>query len=290
MQIHGLVSGDERIGALAIQSDDLSETALQLIINLISAALQRAAATEAAVEANAISRNQELRRALVDAFAHNLKTPLTSIKASASALLRRSNAVNAETRELLTVVDEETDRLIRLIGDSLELVRVGERVEPRRERLPVLQPIRAALTELQRNTEGRQITLVVADPELAMAADPHLIQIVVAQLVDNALKYSPPDTPVEIEAFEKSGHVHIAVRNEGTSLDDDERERIFDKFYRGRKIRGRIEGTGMGLAIARTIVESHGGEIEARNDSAGRIIFEFSLPSALDTVLEDVTI
>ena len=107
--VYPLISGDHRIGALAIQSEDLSETAAHLTISLISVAMERAAATERAVEANAISRNQELRRAMVDAFAHNLKTPLTSIKASASALLRRSSAMNEETRELLTVVDEETD-------------------------------------------------------------------------------------------------------------------------------------------------------------------------------------
>ncbi len=290
ISVYPLTSGDHRIGSLAIQSEDLSVTAAQLTISLISVALERAAATEKAVEANAISRNQELRRAMVDAFAHNLKTPLTSIKACATALLRRSSGVNEDTRELLTVVDEETDRLIRLIGDSLELVRVGERVTPKRELIPVEQPIRAALTDLERNVEGRTIKTALPEAPLSVAADPHLIQIVMTQLLDNALKYSPPDSPIEIEVFTAGGYATIAVRNEGAVLGDDERERIFDKFYRGRESRGRIEGTGMGLAIARTIVESHGGEIEARNDPQGRIVFEFSLPVAPDTVMEDVTI
>ena len=294
ISIYPLTSGDHRIGALAIQSDDLSDNAAQLTISLISVALERAAATERAVEASAISRNQELRRAMVDAFAHNLKTPLTSIKASASALLGRSSTlntgVNEETRELLTVVDEETDRLIRLIGDSLELVRVGERVTPARELIPVKQPILAALADLQRNVEGREITTNLPETPLSVAADPHLIQIVITQLLDNALKYSPPDSPIEIQAQAVDGHATIAVRNQGPAIDDDERERVFDKFYRGRQNRGRIEGTGMGLAIARTIVESHGGEIEARNDAQGRIVFEFSLPLAPDTVMENVTL
>jgi two-component system sensor histidine kinase KdpD len=290
ISIYPLNSGDRRIGSLAIQSDDLSETASQLTINLISVALERASATEKAVEASAISRNQELRRALVDAFAHNLKTPLTSIKACASALLRRSSGVNEETRELLTVVDEETDRLIRLIGDSLELVRVGDRVTPKRELISIEQPIQAALADLERNVEGREIRKTLPTDSLSVAADPHLIQIVVTQLVDNALKYSPPDTPIEIEASAAGGFATIAVRNEGASIEDDERERIFDKFYRGRQSRGRIEGTGMGLAIARTIVESHGGEIEARNDPNGWIVFEFSLPLAVDSVMENITI
>jgi two-component system sensor histidine kinase KdpD len=288
--IYPLISGDTRIGALAIQSAELSETAAHLTINLIAAALQRAAATERAVEASAINRNQELRSALVDAFAHNLKTPLTSIKACASALLRRSDSVTDETRELLTVVDEETDRLTRLIGDSVELVRVGERVAPKRERLSVSEPIQAALADLQRNVEGREIKTVFSDPELSVAADPHLIQIVVTQLLDNALKYSPPDTPIEIDAYPSGGTVRIAVRNEGAALDEDERDRIFNRFYRGRNSRGSIQGTGMGLAIARTIVESHGGEIEARNDAEGRIVFEFSLPQSATTVLEDMTL
>ena len=290
VSVYPLWSADRRIGALAIQSEDLSETAARLTINLISAALERAAATEKAVEANAISRNQELRRAMVDAFAHNLKTPLTSIKACVSALLRRSSGVNEETRELLTVVDEETDRLIRLIGDSLELVRVGERVTPARELIPVTQPIQAAIAELQRNLEGREIKTDLPSEPLAVAADPHLIQIVMAQLLDNALKYSPPDSPVEIHVAGAGAFATVAVRNEGAALDEDERKRIFDKFYRGRQNRGRIEGTGMGLAIARTIVESHGGEIEARNDPQGRIVFEFSLPLAPEAVMENVTI
>lgn len=290
ISVYPLISGDRRIGALAIQSDDISETATQLTINLISVALDRAVATEKAVEASAISRNEELRRAMVDAFAHNLKTPLTSIKACTSALLRRSNAVNEETRELLTVVDEETDRLTRLIGDSLELVRVGEKVTPARELISVSQPILAALADLKRNMEGRQIRLELPPEPLSIAADPHLIQIVVTQLVDNALKYSPPDSPVEVQARAVGNCAVIGVRNEGTALDEDERERIFGKFYRGRKSRGRIEGTGMGLAIARTIVESHGGEIEARNGADGNIVFEFSLPLASETLMENVTI
>ena len=290
LSVYPLNSGDHRIGALAIQSDDISDTAAQLTISLISVALERAAATEKAVEASAISRNQELRRAMVDAFSHNLKTPLTSIKACTSALLRRSSAMTEETRELLTVVDEETDRLTRLIADSLELVRVGERVTPARELIPVCQPILAALAELKRNVEGREIKTDLPKVPLSIAADPHLIQIVVTQLLDNALKYSPPDSPVEIRAWAAGSHAVVTVRNEGAAIDEDERERIFDKFYRGRKSRGQIEGTGMGLAIARTIVESHGGEIEARNDSGGCIVFEFSLPLAPDTVMENVSI
>lgn len=289
ISVYPLYSGERRVGSLAIQSDDLSETAAQLTISLISVALERAVATERAVEASAISRNEELRRALVDAFAHNLKTPLTSIKACTSALLRRSSAVSEETRELLTVVDEETDRLTRLIGDSLELVRVGERVAPAREFIPVSQPILAALADLKRYVEGRKIKADLPAEPLSIAADPHLIQIVVTQLMDNALKYSPPDSPVEIRAGAAGNYAVISVRNEGAAIDDDERERIFDKFYRGKKSRGRIEGTGMGLAIARTIVESHGGEIEVRNDSEGYIVFEFSLPLAPDIVMEDVT-
>ena len=289
IDVYPIYSGERHIGALAIQSDDLSETATQLTISLISVALERAMAAERAVEASAISRNEELRRAMVDAFAHNLKTPLTSIKACTSALLRRSSASQEEARELLTVVDEETDRLTRLIGDSLELVRVGERVTPAREFIPVSGPILAALGELKPKIEGRKIRADLPGDPLLIAADPHLVQIVVAQLLDNALKYSPPDSPVEIRAGAAGHYAVIAVRNEGAAFDDDERERIFDKFYRGKKSRGRIEGTGMGLAIARTIVESHGGEIEARNDAEGYIVFEFSLPLAPETVMEDVT-
>ncbi len=290
ISVYPLNSGDYRIGAVAIQSDDLSDTATHLTINLISVALERAAAREKAVEANAISRNEELRRAMVDALAHNLKTPLTSIKASTSALLRHSGDLNTETRELLTVVDEETDRLTRLIADSLELVKVGDRVTPARELIPVSQPILAAVADLERSLEGRQIKTKLPETIPSIAADPHLIQIVMTQLLDNAFKYSPPDSAIEIEVWSAGGFAIVGVRNQGSALDDDERQRIFDKFYRGRKSRRRIEGTGMGLAIARTIVESHGGEIETRNDPRGYIVFEFSLPLAHETELETVTI
>jgi two-component system sensor histidine kinase KdpD len=289
VSIYPLNSGDHRIGALAIESDGLSGSALDLTNNLIAVALERALASERAIEATTVSRNEELRRTLVDAFSHNLKTPLTSIKASTSALLRRAN-VNEETRELLTVVDEETDRLIRLIADSLELVRVGDRVAPARVLIPVSQPIHAAIQELEGRVEGRKLEIRIPESVPAVAADPHLIQIVMSQLLDNALKYSPPDSPIEIQVTASAAQVSIAVKNEGAEIDEDERHRIFDKFYRGRKSRGRIEGTGMGLAIARTIVESHGGGIEARNDPQSRIVFEFSLPLAQEIVLEDVIV
>jgi two-component system sensor histidine kinase KdpD len=177
-----------------------------------------------------------------------------------------------------------------MIGDSLELVRVGERVTPARELIPVSQPILAALADLERNVEGRKIKTELPDTPVSIAADPHLIQIVMTQLLDNAVKYSPPDSPIEIEVEASPTAATIAVRNEGVAIDDDERERIFDKFYRGRQSRRQIEGTGMGLAIARTIVESHGGAIEARNDAQGRIVFEFTLPLAPEAVMEDVTL
>src|SRR5206468_222001 len=154
----------------------------------------------------------------------------------------------------------------------------------------VSQPILAALADLEKNIEGRRITTVLPPEPLSIAADPHLIQIVVTQLLDNALKYSPPDSPLEIRAWTDGRSAFIAVRNEGIALDEDERERIFDKFYRGRESRGKIEGTGMGLSIARTIVESHEGEIEARNEPDGSILFQFSLPLVGETVMENISI
>jgi two-component system, OmpR family, sensor histidine kinase KdpD len=163
-------------------------------------------------------------------------------------------------------------------------------VTPARELIAVSQPIMAALADLKRNMEGRQIKIDLPETPLSITADPHLIQIVMTQLIDNALKYSPPDTPVEVQVSTEAGRALIAVRNQGLGIHDDERDRIFERFYRGRSSRGRIEGTGMGLAIARTIVESHGGEIEARNDACGRIVFEFSLPVSAENVMEGVTI
>ena len=287
--VYPLTSSNYRIGALAIQSKDLSPSAFHLTSNLVAVALERAVASERAIEATTISRNEELRRTMVDAFSHNLKTPLTSIKASTSALLRRPN-VNEEARELITVIDEETDRLIQLVADSLELVRVGDRVAPARVQIPVSQPIHAALLDLERRLEGRKLEIRIPDPAPMVAADPHLIQIVMSQLLDNALKYSPPDSPIEVSVAPSGAAVLVSVINEGASIDEEERLKIFDKFYRGWKSRGQIEGTGMGLSIARTIVESHGGRIEVHNDSQSRIVFEFSLPLAPETVLEDVIV
>lgn len=284
-----LNSGEQQIGALAIQAGQLSENAIFLTVNLVSVALGRASATEKAVEAGAISRNEELRRAMVDAFAHNLKTPLTSIKASTSALLRRSGAVSEDTRELLTVVDEETDRLTKLIADSLELVRLGGGVTPAREIFPIAQAVRAAIASVERNLEKRQLQVKFPAEIPMVAADPHLIELVITQLLDNALKYSPPDSPIGVRVSVKDDQVSVAVENHGLAIDEDERDRIFDKFYRGRKNLGRIEGTGMGLSIARTIVESHDGRIAVHNEPEDLIVFEFCLPLAPVNNRENVT-
>lgn len=249
-------------------------------------------AFERASHAEALRQSEKLKSALLDAVTHDLRTPLTSIKASITTLLDEARGnrdtgqpvtLDVESRlEMMEVIDEESDRLNRFIGGLIELARIeaGE-MQLRRQWGAVDEIISAALSRASTLTRGHKI-LVEMEQELPVVrVDERAVSEVVYTLVDNAAKYSPVGTDIRISAEQTPGGlIQIAVEDEGAGVPEKLRIRVFDKFFRATRD-GDIStrqpsGTGMGLAIARGIVEAHDGRIwieNGANDTGTRVVF-----------------
>jgi two-component system sensor histidine kinase KdpD len=229
---------------------------------------------------NEASRESEkLRSALLDSVTHEFRTPLTAIKLAVTTLLA-SDPVTAEARqELLTVINEESDRLNRLVGEAAEMAQLdAQQVELRRESHPVRAVIEAALERAKQMLAGRDVKLQLPEKLPPVGVDLERIAEVLVQLLENAAKYSPAETPITITAEPAGKMVSISVADRGPGIDDMEQSLIFEKFYRGRDQRYRIQGTGMGLAIAKAIVEAHGGTIGVTSQPGSGSVFSFTVP------------
>ena len=266
--------GGAPIGSLAVMGDTLSDTVLQSVVNLAAIGLERAHGRETAATVDAARRSGELRAALLDAVAHEFKTPLTSIRAAVGEL---SSGVHpsASNAELVKIIDEESVRLQRLVSDAIQMFRLeaGD-LEPHLESHVLAALVDDVLRDIRPRAGARTVSNHVG-AAVRIDVDAGLLTLALRQLLDNALKYSPPAAAIDVSA-DAGDTVDIVVRNSGSGIPDHERERIFERFYRGADART-VPGTGMGLAIVRQIVQAHGGSVAVSRDD-GNTAFRLSLP------------
>jgi two-component system sensor histidine kinase KdpD len=257
----------------------MSEVALQAISQLVAIALERTRAQELAARAEAARQNEQLKSTLLDALAHEFKTPLTSIKVAGTTLLSR-NGIDEMEQDLLTVVDEETDHLTNLVTEAIELARFGSGpVKLHRELCSASELIASATARLQRLTEGRVLEVTIEQDLPAVVIDPRLSELALRQLLNNALRYSPPSSVIQVAAESQGDAIEIRVSNAGPGIPKAEQDLIFEKFYRGRDVRARVAGTGMGLSIAREIVEAHGGRVWLKSEPGKGAQFSLTVPT-----------
>ncbi|HEV8202832.1 MAG TPA: ATP-binding protein [Pyrinomonadaceae bacterium] len=262
-------------------------------------------AFERASHAEALRQSEKLKSALLDAVTHDLRTPLTSIKASITTLLDEVRGrfsgeppvtLDAESRvEMMEVIDEESDRLSRFINGLIELARIeaGE-LKLRRRWGAVDEIISAALMRAEPITRGYRLDLDVEKELPGVRVDERAVSEVVYTLIDNAAKYSAKGSVIRISARRAGDElIQMAVEDEGTGIPANLRERVFDKFFRATRdgdVRNhQPTGTGMGLAIAKGIVEAHEGTISIESGSGGkgtRVVF--TLPTGDDEVLDEM--
>ncbi|HYR84597.1 MAG TPA: ATP-binding protein [Terriglobia bacterium] len=276
--VQPLSLGGEPLGSLSIYKASISDTAAQAIANLAAITIVRVRVEEAANRMEAARQNEAMKSMLLDALAHEFKTPLTSIKAAASSILDEAPPAQ---KELVTVIDEETDRLDSLVNETIRMARI-EAGELRLERQPqvVGHLITAALNKLRILLEDREVCIDAPDDLPEILADAELVGLTIRQLVTNALKYSNPESPIVIRARAENGYARISVKDSGPGIPQTELPRIFEKYYRVEDGTGRIPGTGMGLSIARDIVKAHGGEIWAESLPGQGSEFFLTLPLA----------
>jgi len=273
--------GVRSIGSFGVTRCDLSRETLEAIGSLVAIAIERASTMEKLSRAEAARESDRLRSLLLDSVTHEFRTPLTAIKAAAETLLSEVELEKPQRKELLAVINEESDRLNRLVGEAAEVAQLDAgQVELHFESHHIREAVDLALQQSKHALEHHPVELAVPEtlPRVRMALD--RITEVLAQLLDNAGKYSAPGTPIHITADVRSGQLVTSVADHGPGIDDMEQAMIFEKFYRGRDQRVSIQGTGMGLAISKAIVELHGGTIGVTSQVGRGSVFYFSLPLA----------
>src|SRR6266446_5786927 len=273
--------GVRPIGSLGISGSQLSRQSLDAISTLVAIAIERARAVEQLGQTEAERQGERLKSALLDSITHDFRTPLTSMKAAATSLLGSQVTDHVQNTELLTIINEECDRLNHLVEEAAEMARLeaGE-VELSFAAVPLGEIIQTAVTKMKSALAAR-IVDVRSDMELpAVRADFERIVDVLMKLIDNANLYSPKDQPVTISAEANGEFVATSVADRGPGIDSFEQEMIFDKFYRGKDQRYLVRGTGMGLPIAKAIVSAHGGTIAVTSQLGHGSVFSFTLPVA----------
>jgi two-component system sensor histidine kinase KdpD len=271
--------GVRPIGSLGISGTILSRQTLEAMGTLIAVAMERARAVEQLGQTEAAREGERLRTALLDSVTHALRTPLTSIKASVTNLLTNPKLNEAQERELLTIINEESDRLNRLVGEAGEMAQLdaGE-VKLHLEPHSIHEVIAAALAQTKAALGNRDVRVQAPEDLPRVRVDLARAREALVHLLENANQYSPPDQPITISAESNGDFVTTSVADRGNGIDDPEQSLIFEKFYRGRDQRYLIEGTGMGLPIAKAIVEAHGGSISLTSQRGHGSVFSFALP------------
>jgi two-component system sensor histidine kinase KdpD len=248
--------------------------------NQLAVAVERQNIAEQHARARALEESDRLKSALVSSVSHELKTPLAAIKACATALLADGSTPGSAygvRRELAESIDRETDRLTRLVTNLLDMSRLeGGALRPELEWVSIGDVIADVLDRLEPMLEGRGVTLDV--PESLPTTQLDFVQMtqVVTNLLDNALRYSPPGAAISISAEVVRDQLRVTVFNEGSRIPRPDLERLFDKFYR---LSTESVGVGLGLSIARGIVEAHNGRIWAENVGRRGVAFTFTIPS-----------
>ncbi|MDP9053349.1 MAG: DUF4118 domain-containing protein, partial [Acidobacteriota bacterium] len=266
------------VGSLALQGARLSEATQDSIASLLAINYERVRALNRAAAAELAKRNEEFKSSLLDGLAHDLKTPLTAIRTCVTRLIAIPPRTEEVRQELLSIIDQESERLQRSIGEAIELARIeSQELHLRRESVNAFDLARNAVEETRDENTGRYSIDIPQD--LHLDADAGLVRRALLQLLENARKYSPPGAPIEIKGRKLENHATLSVMDRGPGIGADEIEKVFEKFYRGRRGAGNTtDGTGMGLSIAKGIIEAHSGRIRAERRQGGGASIVITLP------------
>jgi two-component system sensor histidine kinase KdpD len=253
---------------------------MEAFANQASLAIERAQLAEAARQAQVLQAAERLQTALLNSVSHDLRTPLVSITGALSSL-EEDGALHDEAsrRLLLSNARTEAARLNRLVGNLLQMTRLEAgalKLSP--EPHEVHDLVGAALDQLEKPLHGRPLVVDVPDDLPLAPMDLVLMVQVLVNVLDNAIKYSPTDSPIELRARVTGAYVEIQVADRGVGIPPEDLTRVFDKFYRVERP-GSVTGTGLGLSICKGIVEAHGGFIAAENRPGGGTLITVALPA-----------
>ena len=281
LSIVPLRMGVRIVGSMGVVGSMLSRETLEAMSSLIAIAVEQADAVEKLTKAEAARESDQLRSVLLDAVTHEYRTPLTAIKASVTSLLSNPGLDQEQRFELLTVINEESDRLNRLVGEAAQMAQLdANKVELLLGAYRLQDAVQDAIERSKAGLASHPLKVDLPEDLPPARLDPERISEVISHLLENAAKYSPPDSPIYVTGEARDRKVMLSVADRGPGIDDFEQSLIFEKFYRGRNQRLQVQGTGMGLAIAKAIVEAHGGTIGVTSQLGQGSVFYFTVPAA----------
>jgi len=245
--------------------------------------IERARLRRESLQIELLKRTDALRAALLSSVSHDLRTPLSSIKAAASSLLQEDVQWDEEARRSFALaIEHEADRLNRLVGNLLDMSRIeGGALKPEKEWYPVDELIHDVLDHMQPVLQGRTVQTHLPDDLPPVELDYLQMDQVLTNLIENAVRYTPPESPIEVSAQIDGEQMVISISDRGPGIPQADKERIFDKFYRvlsTQRNAATIPGSGLGLAVSKGLVEAHGGHIWVEDRPGGGSLFRFTLP------------
>jgi two-component system sensor histidine kinase KdpD len=281
-----LVGSSGVVGAVVIDEgarEPIEPAFTAAFANLIALAIERATFSEIVTETRAAVRTEELKTALLSSVSHDFRTPLTAISASASSLIDYREQLDQDTsQKLLRGIVDECERLNRYTANLLEMSRL-EAGQPGThiQTIGVSEMLAAAVQRVRSRAGNRTISRTVDSPESLVEADAALFELVLVNVLDNAILYSNDGSRILISSHEQDDYCEISIADEGQSIPNDDLARVFDRFYRVSRTEPSPRGSGLGLAIARGFVEALGGSISAQTpgikDRGTRIIIRLPL-------------
>lgn len=281
-----ITGGKGTIGVLAIalgkRTRPLTPAEMQLLevfVGQSALALERALLTQEAQAARVAVETERIRNALLSSVSHDLRTPLASVTGAATSLLDDGGRLDdASRRELLETIRDEGERLSRVVSDLLEISRLESGTfTVRKEWYPLEEIIASALARLEEKLGGREVRIDLPSQVLQVPIDAALAEQVFINLLENAVKYTPPRSAIEVSARRQGDEVQVEVRDRGPGIPPGDEEKVFERFYRASGAGG-SGGFGLGLAVCRAVVKAHGGSIRAENREGGGAVFRFTLP------------
>lgn len=273
--------GNKVFGSLGYSGKPLPEEVTHSLSNTLATGLAQAQAHEAGSNAEAVRRSEELKSVMIDALAHDLKTPLTAIEVAAETLIHTPSIERGERAQLLEEIANAAKGLRTLVHGAIHLARIDAkrlRLEP--EPTSVAETIHAAVESVGERAASHTIITEIEPGIPEVLADSELLVQALKQLIDNALKYSPARSVITVAAGHADKLIWVSVRDQGPGLTELEQSHIFEKFYRGRYHGSAVQGTGMGLAIAKEIAEAHGGAVNVESQIGQGTRFTITLKAA----------
>jgi two-component system sensor histidine kinase KdpD len=276
-----LKMGVKVTGVLLLSSDTIASGTIEAISGLVALALERARFLKELSRTEALRQSDQLKSSILASVSHDLRTPLTSIRAAVDNLLEKSLDWDRDAlREFHLIISEEVSRLTHLVQNLLEMARIeaGE-LHPVKEWGSVSEIFGNVLERCAPELSSHRVRVDLDEGIPMVKVDSRLLAEVIVNLIDNAAKYSPHASEIVIRGVIEGSSLTVSVQDQGPGIPSNELSRVFDKFYRGtsRSVKSK-DGTGMGLAISRGIIEEHGGKIWAESPPGSGAIFFFRVP------------